>query len=246
MPIGHASNILMRDGGFDGIMVRQDEEEIVFEETRIVVSGGCSLMRLTSMAAKQGYGGLEFLSGIPGTIGGAVRMNAGAHGKEIKDVLLSFTAIDRKGQRHEGNADDFTYRSTPFDESWIVTSAELACTREDTNDIQQRMAEYRTMRHDTQPMGVRTGGSTFKNPPQHKAWKLIEEAGARGLTYGKASLSQKHCNFMVNDGGAQSHELEQLGEMVRSRVHASTGVSLEWEIRRIGKSNGKNREATDG
>jgi len=182
--------------------------------------------------------GLEFLSGIPGTIGGALRMNAGAYGREISDILVSAQAMDRRGRLHDLTADDFgfTYRHTEVDESWIFVSAVLAGMAGDRAEIDRQMTEIADDRKSSQPVQARTGGSTFKNPPGAKARELIDAAGCRGLTIGDAAVSEQHCNFLINRGNATATDIEALGEEVRRRVEAHSGVLLDWEIRRIGMS----------
>ena len=184
-----------------------------------------------------GVGGLEFLSGIPGTIGGALRMNAGAYGREIKDVLESVTALDSAGVRHELSLVQMglSYRHCGVPEDWIFTAATLRGVEADRDAIQQRMAQIQSEREASQPIRARTGGSTFANPPGHKAWELIDRAGCRGLTRGGAMVSEKHTNFLINAGTATAADIEGLGEDVRRRVFEKFGVKLEWEIRRIGR-----------
>lgn len=241
--IGVGSNLLVRDGGIPGVSIRLGRAfaEIKAEGTDIVTGAAALDINVARVALDAEIAGLEFLSGIPGTIGGAVRMNGGAFGGEIKDVLIAAEAVDNRGGIHTLSHAElgFTYRHSLLPEDWIVTSARLKGTRGTTAAIAARMEEIRTTREDSQPTRVRTGGSTFKNPTQaaaqgRKAWQLIEAAGCRGLTRGGAMVSEKHCNFLLNTGTATATEIEALGEEVRRRVLEQTGVTLEWEIRRIG------------
>ena len=187
-------------------------------------------------ARDAGVAGLEFLSGIPGTIGGALRMNAGAYGREIGDVVVSAESLDRTGKVHRLDAAELGlgYRKCAVPEDWIFTDALLQGEPESPVAIAARMTEIADARNQDQPIRERTGGSTFKNPQEASAWELIEEAGCRGLTRGGAQVSPLHCNFLVNTGGATAADLEELGEEVRERVKAATGIWLEWEIRRVG------------
>jgi UDP-N-acetylmuramate dehydrogenase len=192
--------------------------------------------RVAETAASANIGGLEFYFGIPGTVGGALRMNAGANGGETKDVLLEATGIDRDGSKHVfSNADmKFVYRASGVDPSIIFTSARLRGTVAAPEAIRARMAEVQNHRETAQPIREKTGGSTFKNPPGHSAWKLVEAAGCRGLRLGGAQVSDMHCNFLINTGDATAHDIEMLGETVRKRVRQATGIELQWEIKRIG------------
>ncbi|MGE5540345.1 MAG: UDP-N-acetylmuramate dehydrogenase [Gemmatimonas sp.] len=241
--IGVGSNLLVRDGGVPGVVIRLGRG---FAEIRTegdeVVSGAAALdLNVAKVALDARLAGLEFLSGIPGTIGGAVRMNAGAFGGEIKDVLISAEAVDAEGNLHTLTPTDLrlTYRHSELPEDWIVTSARLQARPGDASTIAARIDEIRATREDSQPVRVRTGGSTFKNPDDpeaqgRKAWQLIDAAGCRGLTRGGAMVSEKHCNFLINTGTATAADIEALGEEVRRRVFQNSGVRLEWEIRRIG------------
>jgi UDP-N-acetylmuramate dehydrogenase len=237
--IGVASNLLVRDGGVDGVVVRLGRGFAAIEISGTRVTTGAAVLDLNvAIAARTaGVGGLEFLSGIPGTIGGALRMNGGAYGREIKDVLESATALDNAGARHELSLAEMSlsYRHCGVAEDWIFTGATLKGVEADRDAIQQRMAEIQAEREASQPIRARTGGSTFANPPGHKAWELIDRAGCRGLTRGGAMVSEKHTNFLINTGTATAADIEGLGEEVRRRVFEKFGVSLEWEIRRIGR-----------
>jgi UDP-N-acetylmuramate dehydrogenase len=236
--IGVASNLLIRDGGIPGVVIRLRNAFAMIERSGDDVRAGAGALdiNVARFAADAGLTGLEFLSGIPGTIGGALRMNAGAYGSEIKEVLLRATAFDRLGKRHTLDAPSMglDYRHSSVPEDWIFLSAELSAKPAQAEEIAQRMAAIGAARNDTQPVRSRTGGSTFKNPPGKRAWQLIDEAGCRGLTIGNAMVSEKHCNFLINTGDATAEELESLGEEVRRRVRAHSGVDLQWEIKRIG------------
>lgn len=244
--IGVGSNLLVRDGGVPGVVVRLGRG---FADVRVdgelVHCGAVALDVNVAQAARDaGLGGLEFLSGIPGTIGGALRMNAGAYGAEIKDVLVSCTALDEHGALHTLTPDQMglSYRRCDVPASWIFTGATLRGRRDDAAAIAARMDQIRQAREGSQPVRTRTGGSTFANPPGAKAWELIDRAGCRGLRRGDAQVSEMHCNFLVNLGAATAADLEDLGEEVRARVREATGVELRWEIRRIGvRGNGENR-----
>ena len=236
--IGAGSNLLVRDGGIPGVTIRLGRglANMGIGHEEILVGSGALDRIVAYTAAEAGLAGLEFLSGIPGTIGGSLRMNAGAYGKEIRDVLVSATAIDRTGRRHviDSASMRFTYRHCGIDPGWIFLGARLrgiACNRA---RIEKRLIEIREMRERTQPVHARTSGSTFANPPGEAAWRLIDAAGCRGLTRGGAMVSQKHANFLINTGSASAADIEGLGEEVRRRVYETTGTLLEWEIHRVG------------
>jgi UDP-N-acetylmuramate dehydrogenase len=237
--IGVGSNLLVRDGGVPGVVVRLGRGfvDIRTDGTAVVAGAGALDLNVARVAADAGIAGLEFLVGVPGTIGGAVRMNAGAYGTELKDVLVSARAVDPRGGRHSLGPDHLghAYRSSSVPEGWIFTEATLAGTAGDADEIRARMEDIQAARQESQPIRSRTGGSTFKNPPGLKAWELIDRAGCRGLKRGAAMVSEQHCNFLINTGGASATELEELGEEVRRRVLQATGVALDWEIRRIGR-----------
>ena len=207
-------------------------------EGDIVRAGAAALdKRVAEAAAAANIGGLEFYFGIPGTIGGALRMNAGANGGETKDVLVEAAGIGRDGEKHAfSNADmKFVYRNSGVDPSVIFTSARISRDRSPHPEaIRARMNEVQTHRETAQPIREKTGGSTFKNPPGHSAWKLIDAAGCRGLRVGGAQVSEMHCNFLINTGAATGHDIETLGETVRARVKENSGIELQWEIKRIG------------
>jgi UDP-N-acetylmuramate dehydrogenase len=194
--------------------------------------------RVAEIAAAANIGGLEFYFGIPGTIGGALRMNAGANGGETKDVLVEATGIARDGKKHTFTNSEmkFVYRNSGVDPSIVFTSALFRGKITDADKIRARMNEVQTHRETAQPIREKTGGSTFKNPPGHSAWKLIDAAGCRGLKVGGAQVSEMHCNFLINTGDATGHDIETLGETVRARVKGHSGIELQWEIKRIGKA----------
>ncbi len=239
--IGIGSNLLVRDGGIAGVVVRFDPGPAVIKAdgTDILADGGAASLHVANCARDAGIAGLEFLCGIPGSIGGALRMNAGAYGAEIKDVVVGARALDANGGIHDLDAAElgFSYRHSAVAADWIFVSGHFRGSQGDTVAIGQRMVEIQRMRADTQPIRTPTGGSTFQNPDGLKAWQLIDEAGCRGLARGGAMVSQKHCNFLINTGNATAADLEGLGEEVRRRVKETTGVVLEWEIQRIGAAN---------
>lgn len=236
--IGVGSNLLVRDGGIPGVVIRLGREFAVIETGDAAVAAGAAALDLNvaRAACETGIAGLEFFAGIPGTVGGALRMNAGAYGAEVKDVLVSAEALDGRGRTHRLGAADFAfaYRSTCVPEDWIFLRATFAGRTGDSDSIARRIREIARTRKESQPVRSRTGGSTFKNPPGESAWRLIDEAGCRGLRVGGAMVSEMHCNFLINTGDATAADLETLGEEVRRRVRAATGISLEWEIKRVG------------
>lgn len=237
--IGVGSNLLVRDGGVPGVVIRLGRGfgEIAAEpDHRIRVGAAVPDVRVARFALDHGIGALTFLRGIPGTIGGALRMNGGAYGRETKDVFVSARAVDRRGNIHVlSNADmRFTYRHCGADDDVIFTQALLQGEPGDPAGIAREMEEITERRESTQPVKSRTGGSTFKNPPGHKSWQLIDAAGMRGFSIGGAKVSELHCNFLINEGGASAADLEKLGETVRRRVHETSGIDLDWEIKRIG------------
>ena len=237
--VGAASNLIVRDGGVRGIVLRLGGgfARIERDGDALIAGAGALDATVAEHAAEAGLSGLEFLSGIPGTVGGAVAMNAGAYGAEIKDVLDWAEVATPTGLLRLSAAElAFAYRRATLPAGGIVTRARLRATLADAAAIAARMARIRDSREATQPVRARTGGSTFKNPPGAKAWELIDAAGCRGLTRGGAQVSEKHCNFLLNTGGATAADLEALGEEVRARVLAHSGVTLEWEIKRIGEA----------
>ena len=236
--LGAGSNLLIRDGGIAGVVVKLGPQFATIEQTGDTLTAGAAAMDLNVARTARGasLGGLEFLCGIPGTLGGALRMNAGAHGREIKDVVISVTALDRQGNTHTiANVDmGYSYRHSSAPVDWIFISATLQGTPCDQTAIDEKMVKITGARTDSQPIRERTCGSTFANPDGLKAWELIDKAGCRGLTIGGAKMSEQHCNFMINTGDATSTDLETLGEEVRRRVKEHSGIDLRWEIRRIG------------
>ncbi len=238
--LGVGSNLILRDGGIKGVVIRLGRgfTQISIEADSMVNAGAACLdLHVANFAAEHGIGGLEFLSGIPGTIGGAVMMNAGAYGSDLSEALLSADIIDRQGVKYTLGTSDckFAYRESALPEGAIVVNARLQGAPDDVDLVKKRMAEIQTQREGTQPIRAKTGGSTFKNPEGKKAWELIDAAGCRGLRLGGAQVSEKHCNFMINAGGATASDLEQLGEEVRKRVFEHSGIMLEWEIKRVGE-----------
>jgi len=236
--IGVGSNLLVRDGGIPGVVVRLPGAfgKVTAEGTRIRVGAAALDAAVARAAADAGIAGLEFLRGIPGTVGGALRMNAGCYGLETKNVFVEAIAIDGKGNKLALDAKDmaFVYRKSGSPEDLIFVEAVFEGERGAPDEIRSRMNALVEQREATQPVKSRTGGSTFKNPPGHKAWQLIDEAGCRGLTRGAARVSEKHCNFLINTGDATAADIEALGEEVRERVKSKFGVMLEWEIKRVG------------
>lgn len=237
--LGVGSNLLVRDGGIDGVVIRLGRGfvDIRCEAETIEAGAGALSFNVAMTAAENGIGGLEFLSGIPGTVGGAVFMNAGAYGGDVSGVLVEAEAVDEKGDIHHLSVDDmgYVYRGNTLPDNVIVTKARLKGVKGDPKELKQNIATIASERESTQPIRSRTSGSTFKNPVGKKAWQLIDEAGCRGLTMGGAQVSEKHCNFFINTGNATAADIEMLGEEVRKRVLDKTGVELEWEIKRIGK-----------
>lgn len=236
--IGVGSNLLVRDGGVPGVVIRLGKgfAGISVSGTSLRAGAAAPDLYVARAARDAGLRGLEFLCGVPGTIGGALRMNAGAYGGEVKDVLNRAWAIDAAGTLRELTADDmgFGYRHCGIPEDWIFTEAEFTGIPGDPAAITARMEEIGETRMDSQPVRSRTGGSTFANPDGARAWELVDAAGCRGLRRGGAMVSEQHCNFLINTGDATAADLEQLGEDVRRRVLETSGVELRWEIRRIG------------
>jgi UDP-N-acetylmuramate dehydrogenase len=239
--IGAASNLLIRDGGVPGIVIRLGRgfADIAAEDGIVTAGAGAMDINVARRAAEAGLTGLEFLSGVPGTVGGALRMNAGAYGGEVADVLVDATAVDGDGDTQTATAAEmgFSYRASAAPGDWIFVAARFRARPGNAAEIAARMTEIRGAREDSQPIRSRTGGSTFKNPDNPaigKAWQLIDAAGCRGMVRGGAQVSDQHCNFLINTGNATAADLEGLGEEVRRRVKAASGVTLDWEIRRIG------------
>ncbi len=242
LPMGVASNLLVRDGGIEGLVIRFGGPlaRVSVEGTTVLAGAGALDQRVAQEAQRAGLAGLEFLIGIPGTVGGAVRMNAGAFGGETKDRLLWAEALDRQGTLHRLDSSrlGFAYRRSSLPKDWIVVRAAFRGEPAEPGAVLARMNDIRAEREAAQPLRVATGGSTFKNPPGHKAWQLIDAAGCRGLRRGVAMVSEKHCNFLINLGDASAAEIERLGELVRQRVRDHSGVELEWEVVRIGRPAG--------
>jgi UDP-N-acetylmuramate dehydrogenase len=239
MVIGVGSNLLVRDGGVPGVTIRLGRgfnEVTPLSATRIRAGAAVPDVRLAQAAAKAGIAGLAFYRGIPGAVGGALRMNAGAHGGETKDVFVEARALDRSGKLHvtDNAGMGFTYRHCSVPGDHVFTYAVFEGREGDPAKIEREMRAVAEYREANQPIKSRTGGSTFKNPPGRSAWKLIDAAGCRGLRVGGAHMSEMHCNFLINDEGATAADIEQLGELVRERVFANSGIMLEWEIKRIG------------
>jgi UDP-N-acetylmuramate dehydrogenase len=237
--IGAASNLIIRDGGLPGVTIRlaRGFSTIAVEPDGVITGAAALDLTVAETAAAAGLTGLEFLSGIPGTIGGAVAMNAGAYGGEMAHVLSWAECVTRDGERRRLSSTDlaFGYRHANVPPGSVVTRVRLSAKPGATPVIAAKMAEIRSAREASQPVRARTGGSTFRNPDgATKAWELIDAAGCRGMTVGGATVSEKHCNFLINTGSACAADIEALGEEVRRRVKAATGVTLEWEIRRIG------------
>jgi UDP-N-acetylmuramate dehydrogenase len=239
MPLGLGSNLIVRDGGVEGVVVRLGKPFSKIErvdETTLRCGGGASGILVSSTARDAGIAGLEFLRGIPGTVGGFVRMNGGAYGREVSDILVSARIALRSGEVVEWPLDKlgYTYRHSEIPAGAVVVEAVFRGSPGDPEAIGAEMDAIARAREESQPLRSRTGGSTFKNPPGHKAWALIDAAGCRGLRQGDAQVSEKHCNFLLNLGSAKSAEIEALGEEVRQRVEAKTHIRLEWEIQRVG------------
>ncbi|MCH2547422.1 MAG: UDP-N-acetylmuramate dehydrogenase [Alphaproteobacteria bacterium] len=238
--LGVGSNVIVRDGGLQGVVIRLGGAFVSTKVDGDVIHCGAGALdvNVAQMAQQHNLTGLEFLSGIPGTIGGALRMNAGAYGREMKDVLLEARAIDQDGKLHVLKPGDMQYsyrHCAGIPENWIFTGCSLKAAQGEAQEIAAQMQKIAQERGASQPIKSRTGGSTFKNPQDQKAWQLVDAAGCRGLTIGGAQMSELHCNFMINTGDATAKDLETLGETVRERVKQQSGVALQWEIRRIGK-----------
>lgn len=238
-PVGVGSNLIVRDGGVPGVTVRLSKSfaKVAIEPGNRVRAGAAAMgITVASAARDAGIAGLEFLRGIPGTVGGAVRMNAGAYGRDVSDILVSYRVVRRDGIVEELPASQlaYSYRHSALADGAVVVEALFAGVAGDPAMIGAEMDRIATEREASQPLRSRTGGSTFKNPQGHKAWALVDAAGCRGLRRGGAQVSEKHCNFLLNLGSATSADIEALGEEVRARVKAHSGVVLEWEIQRVG------------
>ena len=237
--LGVASNTLVRDGGVKGVVIRLGPAfgNVSTDGPRVTAGAAVLDKTVAKKAATAGIAGLEFYAGVPGTIGGALRMNAGCYGSETKDILQSVVAIDRTGRRQLMSLEDmqYSYRHCGAAKDLIFTEAVFEGTPDTPSAILARMDDITAKREGSQPIREKTGGSTFKNPEGHSSWKLIDEAGCRGLRVGGAQMSEQHCNFMINADGATAEDLEKLGETVRVRVLETQGVELQWEVRRIGE-----------
>src|SRR5580765_3264144 len=239
MALGLGSNLIVRDGGVPGVVVRLGKAFAKIDrldETTLRCGGGASGILVSSTARDAGIAGLEFLRGIPGTVGGFARMNGGAYGREVSDILVSARLVLRSGEVVEWPHDKlgYTYRHSEVPAGAVVIESVFRGTPGDPEAIGAEMDAIARAREESQPLRSRTGGSTFKNPAGHKAWALVDAAGCRGLRRGDAQVSEKHCNFLLNLGSATSAEIEALGEEVRRRVEAKTHIKLEWEIQRVG------------
>ena len=236
--IGIGSNLMVRDGGVPGVVIRLSKvfEEVSICGMEIKAGGGLSNLKLANVARKYEISGFEFLCGIPGTVGGSIRMNAGAYGFEIKDLLQRVTALDKKGNLIDLSVSElrYSYRHSDIAKDLIYIGGCFKGSSASTIKITNRMKAIRKERELAQPVKTPTGGSTFVNPPGYKAWELIDAAGCRGLARGGAVVSEKHCNFLINTGSASAADLEGLGEEVRHRVFEDSGIKLDWEIQRIG------------
>jgi UDP-N-acetylmuramate dehydrogenase len=241
MALGLGSNLIVRDGGVRGVVVRLGKPFAKVEQadaTSLRCGGGASGILVSSTARDAGIAGLEFLRSIPGTVGGFVRMNGGAYGRETCDILVDAQIVLRSGEQVTLSNGDlgYTYRHSTLPDGAVVVSATFRGHPGEPAAIQAEMDRIAAAREESQPLRSKTGGSTFKNPDGHKAWALVDEAGCRGLQIGGAQVSEKHTNFLLNLGDATSADIEALGEEVRRRVKAKSGVELEWEIQRVGKA----------
>jgi UDP-N-acetylmuramate dehydrogenase len=241
MALGLGSNLIVRDGGFPGVVVRLGKpfaKVDAVEDTILDCGGGASGILVSSTARDAAIAGLEFLRSIPGTVGGFVRMNGGAYGGEVKDILIDCDVVLRNGDLVKLSAADlhYSYRHSELPDGAIVVAARFCGKFGEPEAIQTEMDRISAAREASQPLRSKTGGSTFKNPDGHKAWQLVDDAGCRGLQIGGAQVSEKHTNFMINTGDATSADIEALGEEVRARVKAKSGIELQWEIKRVGRS----------
>jgi UDP-N-acetylmuramate dehydrogenase len=239
MALGLGSNLIVRDGGVPGVVVRLGKAfgKVSAAGDVLTCGGGASGIAVSSAARDAGMAGVEFLRGIPGTVGGFVRMNGGAYGREVADVLVDVTVVTRAGaiETRPAAALGYSYRHSNLADGDIVVAARLRGTPGDRAAIQAEMDRIAAAREASQPLRTRTGGSTFKNPPGHKAWELVHNAGCRGLRVGGAEVSEKHTNFLINSHHARAADIEALGELVRAHVLRDAGVALEWEIQRVGR-----------
>lgn len=241
MVLGAGSNIIIRDRGVEGVVVKLGKKFTEIEllpKGYLSVGAGCLNFNLAKFAQANSIKGFEFLVGIPGTIGGGIAMNAGAYGAEFKDIVSFVYAFDEHGNQHYMSCDDigFSYRQNRLPKGLIFTKVIFKAEMGDSEKIKNRMDEINHNRSSTQPITERTGGSTFANPAGHRAWELIDIAGLRGKSIGGASMSSKHCNFMINNGNATAEDMEKLGDFVKKKVKEKTGIELKWEIKRIGRN----------
>ncbi|MES2338117.1 MAG: UDP-N-acetylmuramate dehydrogenase [Pseudomonadota bacterium] len=238
MALGLGSNLIVRDGGVPGVVVRLGKPfaKVSADGLTLTCGGGASGILVSSTARDAGIAGVEFLRSIPGTVGGFVRMNGGAYGREVQDILVACDVVLRSGERRTLGCDDlnYSYRHSDLPDGAIVVGATFLGQPGDPAAIQAEMDRIAAAREESQPLRSKTGGSTFANPPGQKAWALIDAAGCRGLVRGRAQVSEKHCNFLLNLGDATSADIEGLGEDVRGRVKVSSGIDLRWEIQRVG------------
>lgn len=238
-PLGIGSNVIIRDGGVRGVVVllRAGFTDVDADEDLVVAGAGALAANVARRGADAGLGGLEFLSGVPGSVGGAVRMNAGAYGGEVTDVLVSAKVITRNGEVLRLDADElgFAYRHSDLAMDDIVVRAAFRGVEDDPAIVRQRLLDVQTKREESQPLRSRTGGSTFRNPIGGKAWELIEAAGCRGMQAGGAQVSEKHCNFLIAQDGATAADIEALGNAVHAAVKQTSGIDLHWEIKRVGR-----------
>ncbi|MDP4709349.1 MAG: UDP-N-acetylmuramate dehydrogenase [Rickettsiaceae bacterium] len=239
--LGAGSNVIIRDKGIEGIVVKLGRgftDIALLADGTLAVGAACLNFNLAKFVQSHSIKGFEFLVGIPGTIGGGVAMNAGAYGNEFKDIVISVQALDLKGNMHYISLENigFSYRCNSLPKDLVITKVIFKVQTSDAASIKGRMDEINKNRSATQPITEKTGGSTFANPDGHKAWELIDAAGMRSKAVGGASMSSKHCNFMINNGNATASNMEQLGELVRAAVKAHSGIELQWEIKRIGRN----------
>lgn len=239
--LGGGSNLLIRDGGIKGFMIKLDApffKKIEIKDTQLTAYAGCPNSLLKKALISNGLSGLEFLCSIPGTIGGTIKTNAGCFGSSVSDVLISATVMNRNGEMQKlSNSDfNFAYRSAKFPDNTIVIAVTFQCRKETPEKILQTINEQYEYRKQHQPIGIKTGGSTFKNPTGESAWKLIKETGSDFLRVGDASVSEKHCNFLINNGTATAEDIEKLGEAIIEKVKKTKNITLEWEIERLGQA----------
>ncbi len=244
--LGGGSNVLIRDGGVPGVVIKLSDGhfnkfEVNQEKFEIKCEAGLYNAKIGKIAQENQIGGFEFLSTIPGKVGGTLRTNASCYGREMKDILVSATVIDGFGDKYEVDTADFqlSYRNSLFPKDWIITSVLLRGYKEDKDIIKNKIEEFQQKRKETQPIQEKTAGSAFKNPTGLKAWQLIEKAGCKNLKIGGAEVSDKHSNFLINNGKATAQDIEELGEKIIEKVKDTTGIELEWEIRRFGVKDAK-------